>query len=101
MKRWTLERTPRAEDDLLDIWAYVAAENPDAADRLVRALSEQFRKTSDFPELGQSVDWLVPGHRILTRGSYVLIYRILTARHAVELVRVVHSARNWPALFDA
>lgn len=101
MTGWRLERTEQAEQDLFDIWAYVAADNPDAADRLLRAFEELFSKTSDFPELGRSVDWLVPEHRMLTRGTYALIYRLVASRRVVELVRVVHGARDWPALFDA
>jgi toxin ParE1/3/4 len=100
MPRWTLERTPRAIEDLRDIWSYIAADNEHAADRLVHELATLFDKTADFPELGRAVDRIVPGHRLLTRGSYLLIYRILPQQHAVELVRVVHGARNWPELFD-
>lgn len=69
MTGWTLERTEQVEQDLLDIWAYVAADNPNAADRLLRTFEELFDKTADFPELGRSVDHIVPGHRILVRGS--------------------------------
>lgn len=101
MTRWRLERTEQAEQDLFEIWAYVAVDNPDAADRLLRAFDELFGKTADFPELGRSIDSLVSGHRILTRGSYVLVYRLLETRRTIELVRVVHGARNWPTLFDA
>jgi hypothetical protein len=32
MSRWLL--TPEAEDDLFDIWAYVARDNRDAADEV-------------------------------------------------------------------
>ena len=101
MKRWMPRYTEQANDDLRDIWAYVAADNPVAADKLLMELLTLFEKVTDFPQLGRSVDWLVPGHRILKRGNYLMIYQLLSDQQVVELVRVVHSARNWPALFDA
>lgn len=99
MKRWRLERSDRAHEDLLDIWAYVASDNREAADQLIRDLSALFEKTADYPELGRAADWLVPGHRILARGNYLLIYQPDAHRRVVKLVRVVHGARNWPNLF--
>jgi toxin ParE1/3/4 len=96
---WTLRRTRQAREDLLGIWDYVAADSAAAADRLLDELSDRFEKTSDFPELGRAADEIAPGHRVLTCGSYLLIYAVDKEAHVVDLVRVVHGARDWPALF--
>jgi toxin ParE1/3/4 len=37
-----LRFTRRARDDLLDIWAYIAANNPAAADRFYDRIDEKF-----------------------------------------------------------
>jgi toxin ParE1/3/4 len=36
------EPTARAEEDLIDIWLYVAQDNPGAADRLLNEIEEKF-----------------------------------------------------------
>ena len=42
--------TEQAEADLDDVWAYIAANNPDAADRIVDAILEGSRMhCSDYP----------------------------------------------------
>jgi toxin ParE1/3/4 len=98
---WVLRKTGKALDDLADIWTYIAADNPAAADKLIIELLKLFDRTGDFPEMGRAADEIAAGLRVLTRGSYLLIYRVITDDHAVELVRVVHSAREWPSLFDS
>jgi plasmid stabilization system protein ParE len=53
--------TDQAEADLDDVWAYIAADNPDAADRLVDALLESSRLHACFPGIGLRRDDLGPG----------------------------------------
>jgi toxin ParE1/3/4 len=98
---WALRRSEKAIDDLTGIHDYIAADNGPAADRVVLELLALFDKTALHPELGRPADDIGEHVRILTRGSYLLIYRLHTAEEAVELVRVVHGARDWKALFDA
>ena len=98
---WTLRRSDKAIDDLAAIWDYIAADNLTAADKLVEELLVLFEKTADYPELGRSAEDVGEGVRLLARGSYLLIYRLLPQDNVVELVRVVHGARDWRAMFDA
>jgi len=45
---------------------------------------------------------IAPDIRMLTtRGRYLLIYRVIADEEVIELVRVVHAARDLPALFDS
>jgi toxin ParE1/3/4 len=53
--------TEQAEVDLDDLWAFVARDNPDAADRLVDAILERTRDHVPFPEMGRSREELQPG----------------------------------------
>lgn len=98
---WSLRKAEKALDDLTDIHDYIAADNPAAADKLVRQLLDAFDNTAEFPEMGRAADEIRPGLRLLTRGNYLLIYRLLPDEKIVELVRVVHGARDWPILFDS
>lgn len=98
---WTLRRSETAIDDLAEVWDYIAADNVAAAEKVVRDLLILFEKTADHPELGRSVDEIGEGVRLRARGSHLLIYRLIPTDNVVELVRVVHGARDWRALFDA
>lgn len=98
---WSLRKTEKAIDDLADIHAYIAMDNPAAADAVVLGLLSAFDRTMEFPEIGRAADEILPGLRILTRGSYLLLYRLDQQAQSIDLVRVVHGARDWPHLFDA
>ena len=98
---WSLRRTEQAIDDLADIYDYIALDNPDAAERLVLSIVGTFERTADYPEIGRNAEQVGPGFRLLTRGNYLLIYRLVADEHCVELLRVVHRARDWPSLLDS
>lgn len=90
-------RTPAAEEDLINIWILVALDNPAAADRLLDRIGERIALLADFPEAGVAREDIAEGLRMLTVGSYVVLYRLAGRR--VEIVRVVHGARDVTALF--
>jgi len=48
-----VRRTARAEDDLVDIWLYIAADNPDAADRLLEEIDRKCLLLAANPLLGR------------------------------------------------
>lgn len=98
---WNLRKTELALDDLTSIWEYIAADNREAADKLVLDILQLFDKTAEHPHLGRSAEEIAPDIRMLTRGRYLLIYRVIADEKAIELVRVVHGARDLPALFDS
>lgn len=86
-------RTAEAEEELIGLWVYVAADNEPAADRLLERIEEACRRLAEFPELGAAHDEVRPGLRLLPVGSYLLLYR--RTEEGIELVRVVHGARDW------
>ncbi|MDB5440242.1 MAG: plasmid stabilization protein [Caulobacteraceae bacterium] len=97
---WTLISTQQAEEDLLEIWSHLAADNPGAADHMIHGLAEAFEQVSDHPPIGRPAFEIRQGMRLLRYRAYMLNYRLDDDRHVAELVRVLHSARNWPALFE-
>jgi toxin ParE1/3/4 len=48
--------TPAAEDDLINIWIYIARDNPEAADRTYQAAEKTFETLAAMPEIG-TVYW--------------------------------------------
>jgi toxin ParE1/3/4 len=89
--------TARAEEDLIEIWTYIAADNPAAADRVIDRIEDMFGRVATNPQLGQARTDLAEGLRYSVSGSYLVLYRQVGAD--VEIVRVVHGARDVPSLF--
>jgi len=45
-------RTPRARDDLIEIWSYIALDNPTAADAMLDLIEEKIGMLAENPRLG-------------------------------------------------
>ncbi len=87
-----LRRLPRAIRDVDAIWDWVARDNEDAASRLLQRIVEATDRLTDFPESGTPRPELGRGVRSVVVGNYVVLYRV--APDAIEIVRVVHGARD-------
>jgi len=97
MSRYRLTR--HAQADLDAIYDYVAADNRSAADRLSVRFEKKLRLLASQPLLGQMRDDLAPNLRCFTRGKYVIFYRVQGT--GVEVVRVIHGARDIQAQFPS
>jgi toxin ParE1/3/4 len=97
MARLTITESARA--DLREIRAYIAKDNPAAARRVVERLRAQARKLAATPGIGRSRKDLRPGLFSFPVGKHVLFYRPQAG--GIVLVRVIHGARDLPALFSA
>ena len=86
--------TRRALRNLDDIGAYIAQDNPIAAERIVRRILEQVSRLTDYPRIGRP--GRVEGTRELLIGDtpYLAIYRI---GERVEVLRIRHGAQRWPS----
>jgi toxin ParE1/3/4 len=89
-------RHPKANEDLLDIWLFIARRNIEAADGIVESIEDKFRLLSDYPEIGRPRPEIGPGVRSVAVGNYLVLYRSMTGR--VEIVRVIHGARHLKGL---
>jgi len=91
-------RTSQAEVDLLEIWVYIAESGfPDTADRFLDLIDGKCRAIATFPEMGQARPTLAPNLRSFSVANYLLFYR--PAKDGIEVVRVLHGARDIEALF--
>lgn len=89
-------KTFRAEEDLHEIWAYIAEDNPRAADRLIGEFDRKFQLLADHPKMGRARPAILPGIRSLPVGNYVIFF--VEEGEGVKIVRVLHGARNLEAL---
>ena len=90
--------SPAARTDLDEIWFYIAQDNPEAADKFIRAIVSRFPKFAAMPELGRQREELSPCLRSFPVGRYVIFYRPM--EDGIEIARVLHGARDLPPLFE-
>jgi|TARA_R110001583_G_scaffold39741_2_gene127290 addiction module RelE/StbE family toxin len=89
--------TPQASRDRVDIWDYIANNNPQAAVRMDALFSDAVARLADHPELGQA--GIIPGTReLIPHDSYRLVYEV--SGDAVWILALVHASRQWPLLRD-
>jgi toxin ParE1/3/4 len=83
----------RAAADLREIRVYIAADNPAAADRLLDKLEKACATLAAFPASGQARPDLGKDLRYRPVENYVILYCI--AEDGVDIVRIMHGARNF------
>ena len=92
----------QAVTDVDVIHAYICADNPEAADRVEEAIFDGFDLLARNPALGrmrqfrrhQIRSWVVAEFT-----SYVIFYRQLPDGSGVEIIRVLHGARDLDVVF--
>ncbi|MFH1741440.1 MAG: type II toxin-antitoxin system RelE/ParE family toxin [bacterium] len=93
-----------ADRDLDDQFDYLAQESMEAAVRLLRAAQEAFKRLLQMPQMGsprifQNPDlrhlrmWPIPGFE-----KHLIFYR--PTETGIEIIRVLHGARDIEAVFD-
>lgn len=87
--------TEAALRDLASIRAYIAGDNPRAAERQLQLIFAAIRNLEQFSELGRA--GRLPGTRelVVSRTPYLAAYRV--HGDAVEILRVLHGRQRWPA----
>ncbi|MEQ3692060.1 MAG: type II toxin-antitoxin system RelE/ParE family toxin [Thalassolituus sp.] len=87
-----LVKAPRAEADLIDIWLYVAEDQPINADRLLDRLNDAALLIADTPEMGVDRSVLSTDLKSFPVDNYIVFYRVKP--DVLELVRVLSSSRD-------
>jgi toxin ParE1/3/4 len=85
-------KTLKAEEDLYEIWSYIAADNPAAADGLILDFDAKFRLLAAHPKMGRARPAIMPGIRSFPLGNYLIFF--VEERGGIKIVRVLHGARN-------
>lgn len=89
--------TEDALQDLDDIGAFIAQDNPRAAANLVTRIARSIASLATHPQLGRigrdpsTRELVVPG------TAYIAAYRL---RQRIEVLAIFHAARRWPDRFE-
>jgi plasmid stabilization system protein ParE len=84
---------PDALKDLEEIWEYIAADNPDSADRVREEIYDTIKSLVPFPYVGHNrLDLTTRPLRFQTVREYVIAYA--PDEKPLTVVAVLHGRRN-------
>lgn len=87
-----VEKTSLAETDAVDIWVYIAQDNPDAATKLLRRIEDRLNSVAAMPLSAEAVPSLGCDMRRFSVGNYVVYYHPI--EDGVRVIRILHGARE-------
>jgi len=87
--------TPRANGDLLRLYAWLAEKNPSAAVKALDEITKQLEILQYQPKIGRPADWIEEGFRELVisfgASGYLALYRHDEKMREVTVVAVRHQ----------
>ena len=97
MKQYVL--AVEAQQDLEDIWKYIAEDNVAAADSWIGRLHQAFASTAKSPGIGHTrPDLTSAGVLFWSVGAYVIVYR--ERADMLQVVAVTQGSRHIPTLLS-
>jgi toxin ParE1/3/4 len=90
--------SPEAIEDLTSLQAYIAEDDPAAARGVVLHIIHNIEQLlPDNPQMGRP--GRIPGTRelVIPKTPFIVPYRL--QRNVIQILRVYHGARRWPASF--
>jgi len=93
-----LRISPRVSSDLIEIWSYIADDSVANADAFIDKLYQAIQVLARQPGSGRHREELAPGIQSFPFGRYIIFYRVVAG--AVEIVRVLHGARDIENIFE-
>ena len=83
---------------LRSIHVHIALDNPAAARRVVQRIKLSVEKLETFPAAGRVGQVAGTMELVITSLPYIVIYRLTP--ESVDILRVFHSATDWPGLLQ-
>lgn len=81
----------------MDIYKYIGRDSPERAEAYLLRIEDRIALVAEQPGIGTVRLRRFPELRVFPVGSHLLFYRAL-AQGGIELIRVLHGARDWPAI---
>jgi len=91
-----IRRTPLAQNDAIEIWAYIAEENEVAADKVFDEIEQRLKSLSFMPRSGTAMPFIAPDIRRSVVGRYSIYYR--PVEDGIEILRILHYRRDHSGL---
>lgn len=93
------ELTRQAENDLKEVWIYLAEYNEVAANKLIKELFDKFGLLANNKKLGKRRDEILLRLRSFPHKNFIIFYTE-TSDGRIEIYRVIHASRDIEGLFE-
>jgi toxin ParE1/3/4 len=95
-----IQTTAHAEEDIWGIAQWIARDREalPAAIKWLEDLDSKFETLADIPGVGTDRSDLMPGVRSYPFGNYLIFFKPI--RDGVQIVRVLHGARDYRRFFE-
>ena len=105
MKKWTVKILPDAENDIEDIYIYIAMEllEPETAAKLIARIKNAIYKLNHLPErfrLYYKEPWYSKGLRLFAVENYIILYHIVPETSTVYIDAVIYGARDLVVILE-
>lgn len=90
----TIVWSPRAIEHLAHLRAYIARDNPKAANRIAGTLLEAAERLAELPNLGRPGRVAGTRELVVPGTPYMIPYRLRGDR--LEVIAVFHGRQKWP-----
>ena len=90
----TIVWSPRAIEHLAHLRAYIARDNPKAANRIASGMLEAVERLAELPNLGRPGRVAGTRELVVPGTPYVIPYRLRADR--LEVIAVFHARQKWP-----
>ena len=102
-KKYKIKITPKANDDLDEIYSYIAKElvNETAAENLMDKIEEKIMRLRDFPFSCSYVEDEVlknKGYRKLIIDSYIVFYTVDETEKKVVVMRILYGKQKYQSI---
>jgi toxin ParE1/3/4 len=99
----SFSKSLQARADLLDIFVHIGEDSLTSADRFLEAAESTFQRLAENPHIGNVCGFggdFADLRRWPVRGfeTYLIFYRV--RGQVVEIIRVLHGARDIEAMFE-
>ncbi len=99
-----VNKRPQAIRDLIELATYIAEDSLDISDRFLAFVEETFKKVAQMPGISKPCQFFnttlagVRQYAIKGFRKYIVFYR--PTELGVEILRVIHGARDIEAILD-
>ncbi len=93
-----VRKTKEAEEDLLQLWIYIAQDNETAANHIYDQIEQKSLLYAENPEIGRTRHEVRTSLRSFVIAPYTVFYQPID--DGIILVRVLHGSRDVRAIFS-
>jgi toxin ParE1/3/4 len=91
-----LRLSPEAAADLDAIFAYIARDNPNAAQSVIERIGDTLDLLRQFPHIGRRSSAHGVSGLVVERLPYIVFHQIDEQERLIVVLRVYHTARKRP-----